>query len=206
MENDAGDVIGGQRIAVTQRFDTRVGKCMIERMEVRHFTHAVGTAPGRAENQPSRQSVSCWDARNFSPRQLSEQIPQLLRELESAATSHFDLMPWLRAILLVSPQSSDALALSVMDHGVVVLEAAREDPTAQVIEAFMYQADQFQVFAMSCARAANQIPSSPSSPGRATDESEFSRTPAYFNQALYSDWIGRLSQSWRNEDAWDSES
>jgi len=30
---------------------------------------------------------------------LSEQIPQLLRELEFAEASHFDLMPWLRAIL-----------------------------------------------------------------------------------------------------------
>lgn len=49
---------------------------------------------------------------------ISELTPQLLNELNFLETSHFDLMPWLRAILLVSPQPSDALALSVMERGV----------------------------------------------------------------------------------------
>ena len=179
---------------------------MIEHMKVPHFTHAVGTVPSRAANQPSRQYVSCWDARDFSPRQLSERIPELLRELEFAETSHLDLMPWLRAILLVSPQPSDALALSVMDRGVMMLEAARENPAAQLVDAFLNQAGRFQAIAMSRAHAGNQLPSSPSGPGSATDESEFSRAPPYFNQTLYSDWIGRLSRPWRNGDTLDSES
>lgn len=171
-----------------------------------HFTHGGAAPRGRASTDLSdRLTISYLDARSFSPRQLSELIPQLLNKLNVFET-HFDLMPWLRAILLVSPQPSDALALSVMDRGVVVLEAPRENPAAQVIEAFVQQAGQFQAIATTRGRAANQNPSSPGTPGHANNESEFSRTPAYFNQALYSEWVGKLSQPWRKEDAWDSES
>ena len=163
-----------------------------------------GRGRGSAEQ---RQTVSVWDARTYAQRQLGERVPHLLRELEFAEVSHFDPMPWLRAILLVSPQPSDALALSVMDRGVVVLEAPREVPAVQVIEQFLQQAGQFQAIATSQARAGSHNPSSPSNPpGHANTESEFSRTPAYFNQALYGEWLGKLSQPWRTEDAFDSES
>lgn len=175
-------------------------------MELTHFMHSVGSPRGRGSAE-QRQTVSVWDARTYAQRQLGERIPHLLRELEFAEVSHFDPMPWLRAILLVSPQPSDALALSVMDRGVVVLEAPREVPAVQVIEQFLQQAGQFQAIATSRARAGSHNPSSPSNPpGHANTESEFSRTPAYFNQALYGEWLGKLSQPWRTEDAFDSES
>lgn len=174
-------------------------------MELTHFMHSVGSPRGRASAE-QRQTVSVWDARTYAQRQLGERIPHLLRELEFAEISHFDPMPWLRAILLVSPQPSDALALSVMDRGVVVLEAPREVPAVQVIEQFLQQAGQFQAIATSRARAGSHNPSSPNNPGHANTESEFSRTPAYFNQALYGEWLGKLSQPWRKEDAFDSES
>lgn len=175
-------------------------------MEMMHFVHSVGVPRSRGSAEPrGRQSVSVWDARHYTQRQLGEHIPQLLREVEFAETSHFDPMPWLRAILLVSPQPSDALALSVMDRGVVVLEALRENPAVQIIEQFLQQAGQFQAIATGRARTASHNPSSPSNPGHANTESEFSRTPAYFNQALYSEWLGKLSEPWRKEDAFDSE-
>lgn len=174
-------------------------------MEMMHFMHSVGSTRGRGSAEP-RQTVSVWDARPYTQRQLGEHLPHLLRELEFAEISNFDPMPWLRAILLVSPQPSDALALSVMERGVVVLEAPQEAPAVQVIEQFLQQAGRFQGIATSRARTGAQNPSSPSNPGHANTESEFSRTPAYFNQALYGEWLGKLSQPWRKEDAFDSES
>lgn len=85
------------------------------------------------------------------------------------------------------------------------LDAPREHPAPQVIEAFLQRTGQFQAIATTRGHAANQNPSSPSTPGHTNNESEFSRTPA-FNQALYGEWLGKLSQPWRKEGAWDSES
>lgn len=173
-------------------------------MDLMHFVHSLGTPRGRGSAE-QRQTVSVWDARSYTQGQLGERIPHLMRELDFSETSHFDPMPWLRAILLVSPQPSDALALSVMARGVVVVEASRENSAIEVIEQFLQQAGQFQAIATSQARSAHN-PSSPSIPGQAPGESEFSREPAYFNQALYNEWLGKLSQPWRKEDAFDSES
>ena len=169
-------------------------------MELIHFVHAVGATRGHGTaQQPGRQSVSVWDARASTQRQLDEQIPRLLREIELGETSHFDSMPWLRAILLVSPQPSDTLGLSVMDRGVVVLEAARENPAVQVIDQFLDQAERFQAGATQGART------TPPNPGPANSQSEFSEKPTYFEPALYTEWLGKLSQPWHTKDAFDSE-
>jgi hypothetical protein len=176
-------------------------------MELRHFMHPVGKMPsGASEDCPERQSVSVWDTRTYTEWQLYEHMPELLRELEVGKTSHFDRMPWLRGILLVPPLTSDALAVSVMDRGVVVLETPRENPAIQVVEQFLHEASRFQSIATSCARTASHDPSSPSRNGDGNTESEFSRAPAYFNHALYDEWLEKLSQPWRQEDAFDSES
>lgn len=170
-----------------------------------HFVHSVGAArsPTPTTEQAARQSVSVWDARTYTRRQLVEQLPQLLREIQLAEVSHLDPMPWLRAILLVSPQPSDALALSVMSDGVMVLEAPRERSAVEVIEQFLNEAGQFQAITTGRSHAPSHNPSSPSNPARTSNESEFSREPAYFNQALYSEWLGKLSQPWRREDAFE---
>ena len=60
--------------------------------------------------------------------------------------------------------------------------------------------------ATSRARTGHQDPSTPGGPTNQNQESPFSRTPAYFNPELYNEWLGKLSEPWRKEDAWDSES
>ena len=157
------------------------------------------------------QSPPVGDARSLTGVELANGIAELQQSLNMLEGSPIASMPWLRAVLLVSPQSSDDLALKLVNSGIFVLEAPEDEPVEQVVEEFKHQLQRVQDTFMhepatSRSRTGHQDPSTPGGPTNQNQESPFSRTPAYFNPELYNEWLGKLAEPWRQENAWDSES
>ena len=154
----------------------------------------------------AKSQLAVYDARKAQDHELPDVITGLVNDLQRRE-SPGGLAPWLRAVLVVAPQSSDELALMSMDIGVMIVEADREAPVRALGERVLQQLQRFQNRAASepaaFERAAQNHASAPNPSG---SESPFSRVPAYFDPTLYNQWLGKLSEPWDPQERWDSES
>jgi len=158
------------------------------------------------------RSIPAHDARHLTGARLQEQVSELSKQLNTLRESPLSLLPWLRGVLVVLPQESDALALQLLDSGIIVVEAAAEQTDQQVADAFVTQLVPFQDIPRatpSLAPLDQGLPEDPSDSGKPAGragESAFSRTPTYFNPQVYSTWLGKLSEPWNAKDPWITES
>jgi len=156
--------------------------------------------------------IPAHDARHLAGTRLQEQAFELSKQLHMIRETPLSLLPWLRGVLVVLPQDSDALALQLLDSGIIVIEATAEQTDQQIADAFASQLVPFQDIPRatpSLAPPDQDLPEDPSGSGKPAGqagESAFSRTPTYFNPQIYSMWLGKLSEPWDAKDPWITES
>lgn len=181
-------------------------------MEFLHLSTHPGYKPNRsrfeAPSDESEPSVPYIDVRGAEAR---ARIKSIASFIEHTRQSPIEAVPWLRGVVLITPQDSDGLALKLAMHGIVLLEAHAEDSEKKIIAQFEGQFERLQGAAAGWTTAqkaaSSQNPSAPGSPGGAQGtDSPYARKPAYYNEALYQEWLTRLSEPWHEENAWDSES
>jgi hypothetical protein len=155
-------------------------------------------------NSPA-EGMSCWDARELSDQELEQQLPEFLREVKFSE-AHSKVLQDLRALLLVSPQSSDASALALAEYGIAVIKAPSEIRVEEVVCAFLQQVGRFRGATQHRGSGFNQDPAAQGHQSAGAADSVFSKYPSYFDQTLYEDWLGKLAEPWAPENNWDSES
>jgi hypothetical protein len=121
------------------------------------------------------------------------------------------LTPWLRGVVIVSPQPSDELALHLLASGIVTVEDTSQSEAEPIVKAVVQQVQHFQDAIApgpptALVQTAGHDPSAPGAPARSGTESPFSKTPSYFDAELYHHWLSKLSEEWNPQDRWDSES
>ena len=152
--------------------------------------------------------VPYLDIRDVDAHALDEVIG---RFVEHTRRSPIAAIPWLRGLVIARPQNSDALSLKLAPHGLLLTESPQERPLEQLLAELEQQFQRLQGAAVGWssgkAGTSGQDPSTPGSPtGAPGPDSPYAQKPAYYNQALYEQWLTRLSEPWREEDAWKSES
>jgi hypothetical protein len=147
------------------------------------------------------------DERGADGEALQEAIARFIDHTRPARIEGF---PWLRGVVFVMPQDSGALALKLASRGILLVEARHEEGEVALIERLEGLLERLQGAAahwafVRAASAQNSVASQPPS-SEQRSQSPFAQKPAYYNEAVFSEWLTRLSEPWREEDAWKSES
>jgi hypothetical protein len=179
-------------------------------MELVHFNLNAQQSQFRAAfaaNSDSDAVVPYIDIRTTHAYESDQSIG---RFIEHTRHTPIEALPWLRGVIIAAPQPSDALAVKLAAHGIVLAEASLEEPIVEIVAQLERQFEHIQGAATgwssTWSNPSGQNPSAPGTPpGSQGADSPYAQKPAYYNQALYEQWLTRLSEPWREEDAWKSE-
>jgi hypothetical protein len=182
-------------------------------------------APGRTEttvdpdsSHPLRGTVEIESAAvpyldvRAKPAEVAlGEIDRFVQEIEQRASAG---TPNLRRLVIAARQPSDGLALSLAPRGIMLIVGHPLDPLPTLLDRFKRQlnviraADRQGVWQAVLGRRGITTSSSTSSSAEMTrprTESPFAQRPPGFNLAAYDEWMSRLAQPWREEDAWKSD-
>jgi hypothetical protein len=167
----------------------------------------IANHPLRGTAKIDSANVPYLDLRTESPEIGQAKLDQFLQEADSSATAS-QLTPGLGALLITTPQSSDAFALALARRGIQLIAAPAEVPISTLIDRFREQLRQIGTAgSFICATTVSAgRPDTPQSQRPPRSESPYAQYPPWFDQAAFDQRMRELQQPWRDEDGWKSES
>jgi hypothetical protein len=162
------------------------------------------TNTNRGDVEIESVAVPYVDLRGEPAQAVEDTLKQILAEDNSGSDTL--RLGGLRALVIIEPQSSDSLALTLARQGVQVIVGPNGVPLDRLLDRFREQ-----LRMISAASSFGGVPTASagtggsSSDNRGRSESPYAQHPPWFDQAAFDERMHELQQPWRDEDAWKSE-
>jgi len=162
------------------------------------------TKTNRGDVEIESVAVPYVDLRGEPAQAVEDTLRQILAETNSGSDTR--RLGGLRALVIIEPQSSDSLALTLARQGIQVIVGPNGVPLGRLLDRFREQ-----LRMISAAGSFGGVPRASagtggsSSDNRGRSESPYAQRPPWFDQAAFDERMHELQQPWRDEDAWKSE-